>query len=159
MAEAVGDEDAAAEVEQHRQHHVLPLLLAVLRVAGKCSIETLCLGPCAHEKKNEYSLAHSSGKALKILMLIIVISAYICISTLSAQVLSKSFRFRHCSPLRYHIVETPLSTLTMVPFSLPRIHSLEFVCEHEGQEPEEAAQGHDQPGAGEFGPRGVHDSV
>ena len=35
VAEAVRDEDAAAEVEQHRQHHVLPLLLVVPRVAEK----------------------------------------------------------------------------------------------------------------------------
>ena len=43
--------------------------------------------------------------------------------------------------------------------SLPWIQSLEFVGKQEGQEPEDAAQGHDQPGAGQLGPGGVHDSA
>ena len=47
----------------------------------------------------------------------------------------------------------------MLCVSLPWIQSLEFVGEQEGQEPEDAAEGHDQPGAGQLGPGGVHDSA
>ena len=54
VAEAVRDEDAAAEVEQHRQHHVLPLLLVVLRVAEKhfseYRLDILSPGGCIEQR-------------------------------------------------------------------------------------------------------------